>query len=44
MSWTTMYGAGKTAVIKDNLNGPASLAIPKFLNEFHKQFVKQYVR
>ncbi len=41
MNWQTVYGAGKTTVIKTTLGGPASIAAPKFLDEFLLQFVKQ---
>jgi hypothetical protein len=41
MNWQTVYGAGKTTVIKNTSSGPASTATPKFLREFLLQFVKQ---
>ncbi len=41
MNWQTINGAGNTTVIKNMAGGPASIATPKFLNEFLLQFVKQ---
>lgn len=44
MKWQTVYGAGKTTVIKNTSGGPASIATPKFLDEFLLHFVKQCIK
>ncbi|MDD2211906.1 MAG: hypothetical protein PHV56_02910 [Clostridia bacterium] len=41
MNWQTVYGSGKTTVIKNTSGGPASTATPKFLDKLLLQFVKQ---
>ena len=41
MNWKTVNSAGKTFVINDIPKGPASIAAPRFLDEFHNKYIKQ---
>lgn len=41
LNWITVNGVGKTITIKDIDRGPASIAAPKFLDEFHNKYIKQ---
>jgi len=41
MNWKTINSAGKAIVINDIAKGPASIAAPRFLDEFHNNYIKQ---